>query len=151
MSKQHIKVRVKDITLDARYQRDLDQKRAASMAKSIDLARIGVPVAVRRKDGKLVVVDGQHRVSALMQAGMGAEQILVEIHEGLTLQEEATLFLKLNDGRKAVGAYDKFRAELVAKDTTALEIERILASVGLRLARAPGSKSICAIDRKSVV
>jgi hypothetical protein len=143
---KHIKLRVDQITIDTRYQRELDQKRAAAMAKSIDMDRIGVPVVARRPDGKYVVLDGQHRISALNQAGLGTQQILCEVHEGLNLIEEAALFLKLNGGRTAVRTYDKWRAELVAKVPVALEIHKIVTDAGLRITKNTGTNCIMAID-----
>jgi hypothetical protein len=141
-----IKLQVEKIEIDARYQRELDQGRATAMSKHIDLDRIGVPVVSRRADGKCVVLDGQHRVKALQMAGKGALQILCEVHEGLSLLEEATLFLKLNGGRKAIRVYDKWRAQLVSRVPTALEIEKILSTAGLRISKASGNNCVCAIS-----
>lgn len=141
-----MKLKVNQITLDARYQRELDQNRSSSMSKHIDSDRIGVPVISRRRDGMCVVLDGQHRVRALEMAGKGNEQILCEVHSDLSLVEEAQLFLKLNSGRKAVRIYDKWRAQVVAKEATTLEIEKIVTGLGLHISKTQSRNGICAIS-----
>ncbi len=105
-----------------------------------------MPVVSLRDDGLYYVVDGQHRIRALQQAGHNEKQILCEVQEGLTEKEEAALFLKLNNGRKAVAAYDKWKAELVARDPSALEIQKIVSAAGLRVTKAPGKNNICAVN-----
>lgn len=146
MSKsRYAKLRPTQIDVDPRWQRDLDEARAKRMAKAIAVERIGVPVVSQRTDGKFVALDGQHRVAALRFANLD-EPIMCDIQEGLSLSDEAELYLLLNSDRKAVGAYDKFKARLVAKDPVALEIRAILTSCGLRIAKAQGANCICAIQ-----
>jgi hypothetical protein len=141
-----IKVKPADMKIDHKFQRELDEGRCKNMAKSIDPERIGVPVLSRRSDGSLAVIDGQHRVTALKQAGKDGEYILCEVHEGLTVTEEAALFLKLNGGRKAVSVFDKWRARIVANDRLAHDITTVLESVGLRISRNPSKNTVCAIQ-----
>lgn len=143
---KHKKVKVNQIDVESRYQRVLDERRAQAMARDIDMDRIGVPSLSLRANGKLVVIDGQHRVAALMYASKGSLEIMCEVHEGLTVRQEAALFLKLNGGRKAVSAFDKYVAELAAKVPATLEIEAIVTGLGLRVARAKGPRHICAVD-----
>jgi len=143
---RHRKVRVDQIESDPRYQRDLDDRRAQAMARDIDLDRIGVPALSLRPNGKFVVLDGQHRVAALMHADKGSLEIMCEVHEGLNLRQEASMFLKLNGGRKAVAAFQKYVAELTAKVPVTLEIEAVVTKLSLRVARAKGPRHICAVD-----
>lgn len=143
-------MKIETITIDPRYQRELDENRAQAMSKNIDFDRIGVPVLSFRGrtagTSQFVVLDGQHRVSALKQAGHGPKGILCEVHEGLNVVEEASLFLKLNGGRKAVCVYDKWRAQLVAKVPMAIEIDKVVGAAGLKVTKGPGRNCICAIQ-----
>lgn len=146
MSKNYVRLCANDITIDPRYQRGLDESRVDAMAKSLDEARIGVPVLSLRKDNSYVVLDAQHRLEALRRAGKGNVKVLCEVHNGLSLDEEAALFLKLNNGRKAVRVFDKYRARLVAKEHVAVEFTRIVESLGLKIGAAPGKNTVCAIQ-----
>lgn len=146
MGKNFVKLSPSDIGIDASYQRDLDESRVDAMAENFDQSRTGVPVLSIRKDGTYVVLDGQHRLAAMRQAGLEGIKILCEVHNGLSPAEEAELFLKLNNGRKPVGAHDKYKARMVAKEPVALEFTRIIESLGLRIGRAPGKNTICAIE-----
>ncbi len=139
------KVTPQEIEIDRQFQRELDENRCKAMAKELDMNRIGVPVLSRRKNGSLVALDGQHRVYALQMAEHTAA-ILCEVHDGLTVTEEAELFLKLNGGRKAVHVHDKWKARIVANDPIALEIKGIMDSLGLRIARVIAPSSIAAVQ-----
>lgn len=139
-----VKVKPSQIGTDARFQRDLDESRAKRMGKHLDVRRIGHPVVSVREDGSMVALDGQHRLQAMRVAGVD-DAILCDAWHGLTLAEEAELFILLQADRKAVRVYDKFKARLVARDPVALEIEKIVKAAGLRIAKAQGNNCICAI------
>lgn len=133
------KVRPSSIEIDPRYQRDLDEKRAKAMARKLQPELIGVPVVSEREDGTLVVIDAQHRITACKMAGFD-DLIMCEVHTGLALDEEASLFHQLNSGRSPVGAYDKYKALLVAKDPVTMKIETIVSAAGLRVAKGGTAK-----------
>lgn len=146
MAKNYVKLSAKEISIDSRYQRSLDESRVDAMAKNLDESRLGVPVLSLRKDGSYVVLDAQHRLEALRRAGLDGLKILCEVHNGLSLDEEAALFLKLNNGRKAVRVFDKYRARLIAKEHAAVEFTRVVESLGLKIGAAPGKNTVCAIQ-----
>jgi hypothetical protein len=145
MAKNFAKLTVRDIESDPAYQRELDEPRVEAMAKAIDLTRIGVPVVALRKGGKYVVLDGQHRIAAMRMAGLEAHKIFCEVYNGLNLIDEAALFLKLNNGRKSVRAFDKYRAQMTAQEPATVEMTRIVNSLGLKIGAAPSKNTICAI------
>lgn len=145
MAKNFVKLTVRDIDSDPAYQRELDESRVEAMAKEIDLTRIGVPVVSQRRGGKHVALDGQHRLAAMRLAGLDGNKIFCEVHNGLSLVEEAELFLKLNNGRKSVRAFDKYRAQMTAQEPATVEMTRIVNSLGLKIGAAPGKNTICAI------
>lgn len=141
-----IKLQPGKISIDSRFQRELDESRAKVMSKHIDPDRVGVPVVSLRRDGTMVALDGQHRITALCMAGRETTQVLCEVHEGLSLAQEAELFLKLNGGRTAVRVFDKFKARLVAGEPVAHEIQKIVHAAKLRIAKAPANNCVCAIQ-----
>lgn len=145
MSRNFAKLTVSDIGIDYSYQRELDESRVNAMAKAFDESRIGVPVVSIRKDGSYVVLDAQHRLEAMRRAGHQNMKVMCEVHNGLSLKDEATLYLKLNGGRKAVGTHDRYKARLTAHEPIAIEFTKIVESLGLRLGRVGGKATICAI------
>lgn len=146
---KYMKMKPSLTVVDHRYQRDLDAKRVAKMAENFLPELVGVPAVSKRPDGSYVRIDGQHRLAAAVAAGRGETPVLVEVHENLTLQQEAELFLRLNGGRKAVGAIDKYKARLEAREPFALEIQGILKKNGCRIANTGGRgviKAVAAIE-----
>jgi ParB-like nuclease domain len=143
---EFIKVRPCDMTVDREYQRELKESRIKKMAAAIDYDRLGVPVLSKRANGEMVILDGQHRVFALMAANLDTDPILCEVHNKMARPDEAALFLKLNSERRAVGVYDKWRARITARDPLALEIRDILDALNLRISKAVGRNCISAIQ-----
>lgn len=146
MAKNFTKLTVREISIDTSYQRDLDESRVNAMSGDFDESRIGVPVLSLRKDGSFVVLDGQHRLEAMRRASLLDTKVLCEVHNGLSVAEEAALFLKLNNGRKPVRVFDKYKARLVAKEPVSIEFTRIASGLGLRIGAAPGKNTVCAIQ-----
>jgi hypothetical protein len=145
MSGKTKKLRPSEIKIDARFQRDLDESRAKRMSKALDPRRLGHPVVSARADGTYVCLDGQHRLKAMLLAGMD-EPILCDVWEGLTLEEESALFLMLQEDRRPVRVFDKFKARIVAQDPVAVEIRSIVQSAGLRISKAQSAGSVAAIQ-----
>jgi len=143
---QFIKVKPCDTSVDERYQREFDEPRSAAMAEAFDLSLIGVPVISRREDGRMVRLDGQHRFGAAIIAGLGNTAFMCEVYDGLSIQEEAEMFLRLNSGRSAVRAYDKFRARLVSGEPVAVAIVVVLTSLALKFQKTSAKNAICAVQ-----
>ncbi len=140
-----VKLKPSDTTVDHRYQRDLDANRAEYMAANFDPDVVGVPVVSKRADGGLVRIDGQHRLAAAVAAGFGDEPILMQVFDGLTIQQEADLFLRLNGNRKGVAAVEKYKARIEAREPVALEIYGVLKKHGCRIATGQGRGIIAAV------
>jgi hypothetical protein len=129
------------LTIDPRVQRKLDQRRVDKLAAEWDDLMVGILTVSRRTSAvpgdpfhdndapdEFVVLDGQTRLAAFRQVcGQDTDMlILAQVHIGLTLEEEAEIFLKHNN-RKAVSSTDRFRIAVVAGEPWALDITEILA------------------------
>jgi hypothetical protein len=118
-------------------QRDFNPKWAADLAARFDPEEMGNPT-VNHRDGLFHIIDGQHRVEALkLHLGEGKwEDRSVEsrVYEGLTDQQEAEKFLKLNDRLKP-HVFDEFRVSVEAGRETEAEISRIVTEMGLKISR----------------
>lgn len=109
-------------------QRDLNPARVDHLVANLDLEQIGNPT-VSHRDGSYWCIDGQHRIEALRQFGFTNEPIQCWTHEGLTSEQEAEMFLKLND-TLTVHALPKFRAAVHAGRAVESDIDRVVRSVG---------------------
>lgn len=114
-------------------QRELKQFRVDHLVAHLDLEQIGAPT-VNERDGVFYIIDGQHRIAALIEIGWGDQQIQCFCYDGLTEAEEAEVFLKLND-TLAVSAFDKFTVGVVSGRETESDINRIVRSRGLTISR----------------
>lgn len=121
-------VSLSDIKINPLAQRDLNQARVDHLAANLDLEMIGTPTLSHR-DGAYWCIDGQHRVEALRQFGFHDEKIQCWVYEGLTSEQEADRFLKLNN-TLAVNALPKFRAAVHAGRPVESDIDRVARSVG---------------------
>jgi hypothetical protein len=128
-----------ELSIDLRVQRELDYRRVSKVAANWNDLMVGVLTVSERADGTKVVLDGQTRLMALRLVCGDPETnspVLVQVHTGLTLQEEAAIFLEHND-RKSVTPLDRFRIALVAQEQWALDIADIAAVHGWYVQGAP--------------
>ena len=137
--------RTKMITIEARNctvhpyaQRSIHPSKVAAIKKSMDLDAIGVmhgvDCVIDSRPG-IYIVDGQHRLTALLEMELGDWPVSVMIHEGVSsIAEASALFLRLND-RASVSAYDKYLNELRAGVPSVVEMTRIIESVGMKMSR----------------
>lgn len=126
------RIRVGDLSTDPTYQRDLDDRRIQRMARDFRDDEVGVIEVSRRNDGTNIVLDGQHRVYAAVEAKGVDYEVLCHVRLGMSQAEEASLFSRLNKNRKKLSGYDLWKARRVAGDPTVLELDRILAQYDLR-------------------
>lgn len=132
------------LTVDPRVQRLVDPGRVRRLADNWDDKMTGIlTVSDRRRlvmpgapgdvdvAGELVVLDGQTRVAAFrVVCGEGTSApLLCQVYTGLTLQEEAAMFLDHND-RKAVHVRDRFRLSVTAGEEWALNVVEMTAHFG---------------------
>lgn len=122
-------VDVDDLVIVPECQRRLNQKRVDKIIAKFDPDLIGQVVVSEREDGTLVLLDGQHRRSAIIQLrATGADipsKVSAEVFTGLTKVEEAKLFLGFNNAVVPPWS-DKFLVRLTADDDVARALRDIL-------------------------
>ena len=69
------------------------------------------PLLVSYRNGKFYIIDGQHRYYAALSKGI--EKLLCIIRTGLTMEDEARIFVKTNTSRKPLSPFDTFKANIV--------------------------------------
>ncbi len=138
-------IRVGDLTFDEGFNRELDGAWVRKLLVDLDSRAIGAIIVSQRPDGSIVVVDGQHRVRAILEKWGPNATVTCVVHAGLTRAEEADLFYRLNQ-RRGLKAFDSFRARVIARHPDAMEIVSILEVRGLTYAKGPTNKAVGAIS-----
>lgn len=137
------RINIDKLKIDPKVQRLLDVRKISKMAaKGFDPVKLGVIVVCRRNNGDVYISDGQHRVAFAASEGYD-EPLMCEVHHGLTLAQEADLFLGLNDQSNPT-ALTKFLVSVVRGDDDSTGIDSIVHSHGWEV--AAGASGIAAID-----
>lgn len=136
--------------MDERVQRAIRPQHLKSITSKLDLDAVGVIIVSRRPDGKLAVLDGQHRIRALVDAGMGEWPVACKVFDGLTIPEEAGLFRRYNTTSKT-SAIEDLQMAIKEGDAEAVAIDKIAQRNGLRIAYQTGAGVIpCASALRKV-
>lgn len=124
------KYRADSLIRDDRVQRSLIPARVRRLRDNLDLDGIGVITICQRADGTRVILDGQHRVQAMIDSGHGDRLIECHVHHHLGLEDEAALFRMLNDTRRTT-AFDDFTKGVTARDAECVAINDIVEGLSL--------------------
>lgn len=90
-------------------------------------------ISVSHRDGWYYVIDGQHRRhGAIAFLGDSSQQVQCRVFTDLTSEQEAELFLQLND-QKRQSPMSKYKVALTAGRAIECDIERICRSLDLRI------------------
>ncbi|MCY0938522.1 DUF6551 family protein [Streptomyces sp. H34-S4] len=130
-----------ELKFDENAQRTLNKLRARKIADNLIPTALGTILVSERSDGSMYVIDGMHRAYACQLAAKdgvkGAASIFAEIHKGLTLQHEASLFIIKNRESAKVSPLDEYKVGKTAGHALYLDTERVITAHGLRM----GNKS----------
>lgn len=140
------------LTMDERVQRAIRPGHLKAMAAKLDLDALGVIIVSRRADGTLIVIDGQHRIRALQESGMGDWVVTCKVFDGLTIPDEAGLFRRYNTTSKTNALEDLLKA-IVEGDSEAVAIDKITRRNDLRIGSIGGAgegKIACATSMRKV-
>jgi len=95
-------------------------------------------IAVSQRDGGArISVDGQHRIALVTAVGAPDVDLKCEVFRGLSLADEAGLFLGLNASR-TIRPVSKFLARVTMGDPLCSEVLRIVENRGWQITATPG-------------
>jgi hypothetical protein len=115
-------------------QREFRKAHGDHLAANLDLDKLGFMI-VNFRDGWYWVVDGQHRLYALLEFGFQPEDVVdCEVYENLTDAEMADMFLGRSDVR-LIGAFDKFLVAVTAGRKRENDILRAVETQGCKISR----------------
>lgn len=137
------RVPVKMPKLDV-YQRRLRAHKVAEMVRNWQPHRAQVCLLNLREDGSLYIVDGQHRITAMMQ--LEVPMALCEIIN-VPQDREPVEFVRFNFRNSIpVNAVERFHAALIAGEPWAVRINDIVIESGFSIAVGGKSGMIHAVD-----
>lgn len=113
------------------YQRPVEQKDVDRIIREWNDREI-TPVVVSFRDGKFNVVDGQHHIEAMRQKAGGRDVIVpCIIHTGMTYEDEAALYARLDRNKKRLTLRQHTKAVVEAgSDAKVMEVKRLTEEVG---------------------
>lgn len=124
------------LEVDATYQRSIEgrssQKLIEAIARDWDW-HLCVPLLVSARDGKLYIVDGQHRHAAAVMRG-DIPHLPCCVGQYASAAEEAALFIQANRRRRAVNKIDDFRAALAGGDPATVRVNELVTDARLTIA-----------------
>lgn len=131
-----------DLHVDPSYQRPLTSF-WKTVQERFNPALVGTLIVSERKSGKKSIIDGQTRWTAMKELALPAAPCL--IYEGLSKTDEARLFAELQTQRRGMRSYDRFRAQLVARQESAVALSRVATSYGFDLGLEETANTVKAI------
>jgi hypothetical protein len=132
------------LEVDRRVQRDdLNQRKVETIERNYNEDALGVIIVSARKDRGLYIIDGWHRTEATKRRDPQRE-LTCHVFEGLTLVEEAEMFLDYNYSDKP-NLLEKYKVRLSAEDPDSLLIEKLTRDRGWKVDPQPAPGHIQAI------
>jgi hypothetical protein len=127
-------------------QREFRKGHGDHLAANLDLNKLGFMI-MNWRDGWYWVVDGQHRLYALLQWGFAPDDVVdCEVYENLTDAEMADMFLGRSDVR-LISAFDKFLVAVTAGRKRETDILRAVETQGCKISRrATDLNSVSAVS-----
>jgi hypothetical protein len=145
--RRFMRVRIDDLHIDHNYQRDLSLDLVDQIDREYDPRATSAITVVKRANGDLYIVNGQHRAAGAKRHG--EEYIMAEVFEGIDPEHEAKLRLKGNT-RRTDKPQERFRAQIAAGDPESLAIQGIVERFDSQVNRNPdqnrGINAISALE-----
>ncbi len=113
------------------YQRTVKQRRVDEIVREWNDRKL-TPVVVSFRDGKFNVVDGQNRIAAMRKMAGGGDVIVpCIVHTGMTYEEEADMYAKLDTDKAPLTPRQHTKALVEAgTDAKITEVKRLAEEVG---------------------
>ena len=127
------------LLIDTDYQRMLDADRVSRIAHNWNPDLVGIVVVNQRANERFYVVDGQHRVAAMNRLEDYPQEVLCQVFRGLTKEEEAQLFSKLDTARANLTTGAAFKARLIGRDADAIAVYEAGLASGFQMDPALGA------------
>jgi len=136
---------VSALSVDTRVQREeFNPKKVENIVAKFNPVALGIVSVSERDDGSLIIVDGWHRWEAYRRISDNAGQIRCDVYTGLTLAEEAELFLLLNNTNHPK-VMDKFKVRVFKGEKIACDINNWARAYGWTIDGVVGDGHVNAV------
>lgn len=140
----------KNLLLDHEIQRSEQKGEVNAIAGNFRADATGAVIVSARPKARgtgedYYLVDGQQRRAAALAAGYD-KQFLAIVYRGLTFEQEAELFLAYNY-RRAVSAWDKYKARVSAQEPLAMAVKEVLDLTAVPVGGSKGFQAISTADK----
>lgn len=147
---------ITELFVDSTYQRECDEPRAARIAATWDPRLLGVIDVSDRGEVSMpryAIINGQHRFRAAQKiCGVGPFYLAANVHTGLSVTDEASLFDEIDRKTKKLTTWDRWRARRAAGEQLVLDVERIAAMHGLTVAPHSAPANLrCVASLESII
>lgn len=135
------------IVTDHRYQRDRKPGLIETIAANPDPRVFGVPIVVKRAGTTDIYycVDGQQRLAGILGSEKPPRLIYVNVVETVTLADEAEVFVRINEWRKALTPIEKHLGKGAAEDPAAVAVQRAIDTAGFTVAKTTSPRALGSI------
>lgn len=143
-----VPVTVDELFVDPEYQRVLDVPRARGYAAHWDRRLAGILEVSDRGDDtnpRYAIIDGQHRWAAA-KCLTSPPLLVANVHEGLTIRQEAELWDKFNRERRRPDSWAHWRARRAAGNQGIIAIDAVCEKHGLIVDPTPKDGCISAMS-----
>lgn len=144
-------VSVDELVIDENIQREVDENRHKIFSAEWDWDLAEVPTVSERKDGTLVVTEGQHRVLRRKEIAPGSHLWAVKRSGGGGTAGEAAAAQGIAKGRKAHSALAQWDLRLHAGDPYVTAGDKVLTEVGLVMGGAGTATGVWAASAVTAI
>lgn len=137
-------LRVDELKVHPTVQRESRDDWIDSLKENFDELGIGTMTAIEI-DGDVLLIDGAHRHSVMVELEMLDYQIPVLVYFDLTIPEQIKVFKMLNT-RRPVAQYDLYSLGLKEGNSIDVSIEMLTKKYDWVISKVPGESRICAIS-----
>jgi hypothetical protein len=141
------RIRVGDLVIDERKQREIDPEKVAKIANEWNWARFEALTVCARTDAGFDVVEGQHRASAARVCGDLDLLVPCMILEATTTdKQQSQIALDIVQGRRGHSAFEQWRLRYNAGQPHEIYATAILEKHAMRVGKSTSAMTIGAVQ-----
>lgn len=138
-------VKVRDLVVDQRKQRECDPEKVAKISNEFDWRRFEALTVARGPDDTYIVVEGQHRALAVRTLSDDLLVPCMVLPGKVDGKVQSQIALDIVQGRRGHSAYETWRLSYNAGHSHEVYATVALDTLGLRVGKAPSAMSIGAV------
>jgi hypothetical protein len=131
------------VVIDHSYQRPEKASLIDAISSDPRWELFGSLVVFKREANNLsYCADGQQRLRGVMSSESPPDRVPAVVFTVPAVEDEAAIFVRINEFRKALTPLEKHLGKVVAKEAAALSVERAVEAAGFSIAQSDSTRSI---------